>query len=55
MSGGFTGIAASEHFIANQLKLHDKDTWDRACGACKAMDVALVADGGEAGKEMFCP
>ena len=50
-----TGTAASENYLANQLRLHDRDLWTRACRACKAMDDALVADGAEAGGQMFCP
>ncbi len=50
-----SGKVVSEDYIANQLRLHDRDLWSRACGACKAMDSALVADGAEAGGQMFCP
>jgi hypothetical protein len=50
-----TGIAASEDFIRNQLRLIDRDLWSRACRACKAMDVSLVADGAAPGPDIFCP
>ena len=53
VSGG--SKTASEDFISNQLKLHDRDSWRLACQACKAMDVALAADGGEVGSDLFCP
>jgi hypothetical protein len=50
-----SGTVVSEGFIANQLKLHDHDLWRLACQACKAMDIALVADGADAGGELRCP
>jgi hypothetical protein len=50
-----SGRVVSEDFIANQLKLHDHDLWRLACQACKAMDVALVADGSDAGGDLRCP
>jgi hypothetical protein len=50
-----TGIVASEDFIRNQLRVIDRDLWHRACRACKAMDVSLVADGAAPGPDIFCP
>jgi hypothetical protein len=48
----------ADHFIANQLRRYDNDTWRRACDACKAIDDALRADGappGENAAKLFCP
>ncbi|MGH2973485.1 MAG: hypothetical protein ACRDLL_01255 [Solirubrobacterales bacterium] len=42
-------------FMAQQLRLHDRDLWRQACDACKAIDAALVADGEPPGAEIFCP
>jgi hypothetical protein len=50
-----SGIAASEEFIASALRGQDWDTWRASCAAYKAIDAALVADGAEAGAEIFCP
>jgi hypothetical protein len=51
--GGTKG--SSEDYIANRLRGIDRDLWNGACRACKAMDAALVADGAEPGGEVFCP
>lgn len=50
-----SGVAASEQFIGNALRGQDWDTWRAVCAAYKAIDAALVADGAEAGAEIFCP
>jgi hypothetical protein len=54
-SVGPPGTVVTEAYIANELQAHDRDTWRAACSAYKAIDAALVADGVEAGPEVFCP
>jgi hypothetical protein len=50
------GVAQIQgRFFAEQLKLHDRDLWRLACDACRAIDAAVVADGGSRGSEVFCP
>jgi hypothetical protein len=49
------GKVVTEDSIAHTLKIHDFHLWTGACRACKAMDVALKADGAEVGGSMFCP
>jgi uncharacterized membrane protein YccC len=43
-------VTAAHRFFANQLTVHDRDTWRLACDACDAMDVALEGDGAERGE-----
>ena len=53
-----SGKVVSEDYIANQLRLHDRDLWRLACDACKAMDMALIADRAPAGSNadsLVCP
>lgn len=54
-SVGPPGTVVTEPHLSNALKAQDRDTWRAACAAYKALDVALVADGVEAGPEVFCP
>jgi uncharacterized membrane protein YccC len=54
-SVGPPGTVVTEPSIANDLRAHDRDTWRAACAAYKAVDAALIADGVEAGAEIFCP
>jgi len=50
------GVAQIQgRFFAEQLKLHDRDLWRLACDACRAIDAAVIADGGSPGSELFCP
>lgn len=52
------GGRTDDSYFANQLLRHDGDAWRGVCAACKAMDVALIADGAHPGTNadrLFCP
>jgi hypothetical protein len=50
-----SGNVVTDPYLANALRGQDSDTWRAVCAACRAIDAALVADGAEAGAEIFCP